>query len=93
MVISQQDLSILYIYLYLFAKDNMKYTDYQVNMISISMLLGKRIKELRESKNIKQVTLADMIDIEPTNLSKIEKGNINKILLFLKIGKFYDRRE
>ena len=62
MVISQQDLSILYIYLYLFAKDNMKYTDYQVNMISISMLLGKRIKELRESKNIKQVTLADMID-------------------------------
>ena len=90
MVISQQDLSILYIYLYLFAKDNMKYTDYQVNMISISMLLGKRIKELRESKNIKQVTLADMIDIEPTNLSKIEKGNINKILLFLKIGKFDD---
>ena len=59
-------------------------------MISISMLLGKRIKELRESKNIKQVTLADMIDIEPTNLSKIEKGNINKILLFLKIGKFDD---
>ncbi len=64
MVISQQDLSILYIYLYLFAKDNMKYTDYQVNMISISMLLGKRIK--------------------------VEKGNINKILLFLKIGKFDD---
>lgn len=59
-------------------------------MISISMLLGKRIKELRESKNIKQVTLADMIDIEPTNLSKIEKGvhlpkeeTINKILLAL----------
>lgn len=59
-------------------------------MISISLLLGKRIKELRKSKNIKQVTLADMIDIEPTNLSKIEKGvhlpkeeTINKILLAL----------
>ncbi len=59
-------------------------------MISISLLLGKRIKEIRESKNIKQVTLADMIDIEPTNLSKIEKGihlpkddTINKILIAL----------
>lgn len=59
-------------------------------MISISLLIGKRIKELRESKNIKQVTLANMIDIEPTNLSKIEKGihlpkeeTINKILTAL----------
>ncbi len=56
-------------------------------MQTLSMLLGKRIKEIRESKNIKQVELANMIDIEPTNLSKIEKGvhlpkdeTINKIL-------------
>jgi len=59
-------------------------------MKSISILLGKRIKEIRESKNIKQVSLANMIDIEPTNLSKIEKGihlpkeeTINKILIAL----------
>lgn len=59
-------------------------------MKSISVLLGKRIKEIRESKNIKQVNLANMIDIEPTNLSKIEKGihlpkeeTINKILVAL----------
>ncbi len=59
-------------------------------MKSISVLLGKRIKEIRESKNIKQVSLANMIDIEPTNLSKIEKGihlpkeeTINKILVAL----------
>ncbi|MBR1943028.1 helix-turn-helix transcriptional regulator [bacterium] len=56
-------------------------------MQTLSVLLGKRIKEIRESKNIKQVELANMIDIEPTNLSKIEKGvhlpkdeTINKIL-------------
>lgn len=56
-------------------------------MLSISVLLGQRIKEIREAKNIKQVQLANMIDIEPTNLSKIEKGihfpkdeTINKII-------------
>ena len=43
-------------------------------MQTLSVLLGQRIKEVRESKNIKQVELANMIDIEPTNLSKIEKG-------------------
>ena len=55
-------------------------------MQTLSVLLGQRIKEVRESKNIKQVELANMIDIEPTNLSKIEKGahlpkneTINKI--------------
>ena len=55
-------------------------------MQTLSVLLGKRIKEIRESKNLKQVELANMIDIEPTNLSKIEKGahlpkneTINKI--------------
>ena len=43
-------------------------------MISISELLGKRIKKIREAQRIKQVELANIIDIEPTNLSKIEKG-------------------
>jgi transcriptional regulator with XRE-family HTH domain len=59
-------------------------------MVAISVLLGKRIKEIRESKNIKQVELANMIDVDPTNLSKIEKGihfpkdeTINKILVAL----------
>jgi len=55
-------------------------------MQTLSTLLGQRIKEIRESKNIKQIELANMIEIEPTNLSKIEKGvhlpkdeTINKI--------------
>ena len=42
--------------------------------MSIGTLLGKRIKEIREAKHLKQVELANMIEIEPTNLSKIEKG-------------------
>lgn len=61
-------------------------------MVSISVLVGKRIKTIRESQHIKQVELANMIDIEPTNLSKIEKGihfpkdeTINKIVNALNI--------
>ena len=61
-------------------------------MASISELLGKRIKNIRETKNIKQVELANMIDIEPTNLSNIEKGvhfpkdeTLNKIIKALDI--------
>lgn len=61
-------------------------------MVTISELVGKRIKGIREAKHIKQVELANMIEIEPTNLSKIEKGihfpkdeTINKILKALDI--------
>ncbi|MDO5438009.1 MAG: helix-turn-helix transcriptional regulator, partial [bacterium] len=43
-------------------------------MAALSVLVGKRIKEIRESKNIKQNELAELIDIEATNLSKLEKG-------------------
>ena len=43
-------------------------------MTELSVLVGKRIRELREAKNIKQYKLAEMINFEPTNLSKIEKG-------------------
>lgn len=43
-------------------------------MATLSILVGKRIKEIRESKNIKQNKLAEMINVEPTNLSKLEKG-------------------
>jgi len=43
-------------------------------MSKLSVLVGKRIREIRELKNIKQNKLAELIDFEPTNLSKIEKG-------------------
>ena len=60
-------------------------------MDKLSVLVGKRIREIRESKNIKQNQLAEMIGIEPTNLSKLEKGvhlpkedTINKLTKSLK---------
>lgn len=37
-------------------------------------LLGKRIKELRKAKNIKQECLAEQLGIEPRQLSKLETG-------------------
>ena len=37
--------------------------------------LGKRIKELRKEKGLTQENLAELIGIEPPNISKLEKGN------------------
>lgn len=61
-------------------------------MSTLSIQVGKRIKELREARNLKQVELAELIDMEATNLSKLEKGihlpkdeNLNKIITALNI--------
>lgn len=37
--------------------------------------LGKRIQQLRKSKKMTQEALAEIIDIDPKNVSKIENGN------------------
>lgn len=42
--------------------------------LNLSKQVGRRIKELREAQGIKQVELAEFLEIEPTNLSKIENG-------------------
>ncbi len=42
---------------------------------SLSKKLGARIRELREAKKIKQVELAETLNMEPSNLSKLENGN------------------
>lgn len=59
---------------------------------SLSKQVGRRIKELREARNIKQFELAEYLDIEPTNLSKIENGvyfpredKLRNIASFLKV--------
>lgn len=39
--------------------------------------LGKRIRQLRESKGISQVVLSHLIEIERSNMSRIESGNTN----------------
>lgn len=44
-------------------------------MSDLRKLLGRRIQEIRKSKNIKQETLAENIGIAPRNLSNIETGN------------------
>ncbi len=38
------------------------------------ILLGKRIKELRIKKGIKQEQLAEMVELEPNSISNIETG-------------------
>lgn len=44
-------------------------------MTGLSKKLGQRIKEIREGQNMKQVKLAEIIEMEPSNLSKLENGN------------------
>ncbi|MBQ7126446.1 helix-turn-helix transcriptional regulator [bacterium] len=42
--------------------------------MNIKKTFGKKIKRLRKAKNLTQEQLAEMIDIAPKNLSKIEVG-------------------
>lgn len=43
-------------------------------MGEISKKLGLRIKELREKQGFTQLKLAEILDMEASNLSKIERG-------------------
>ncbi len=43
-------------------------------MGEISKKLGLRIKELRENRGFTQLKLAELLDMEASNLSKIERG-------------------
>ncbi len=43
-------------------------------MGTVAKKLGLRIKELRENRKLTQFMLAETINMEPTNLSKIERG-------------------
>lgn len=40
----------------------------------LSKKVGHRIKQIRESKNIKQYVLAEKLMMEPSNLTRIENG-------------------
>lgn len=58
----------------------------------LSSKLGQRIKELRLSKKIKQCDLADMLNMERSNLTRIESGkqrptdeNLEKIASILNV--------
>ncbi len=47
--------------------------------------VGKRIKELRESKNIAQQDLAAACNFEKSNMARLEAGNTNATIYTLKI--------
>ncbi|AZI38817.1 XRE family transcriptional regulator [Epilithonimonas vandammei] len=51
----------------------------------ILKLVGKRIKEVRESKGISQVELVGKMqgEIDPTNISRIESGRTNPTVFTL----------
>lgn len=46
--------------------------------------LGKKIKELREEKNLSQQELADMVDVAKSTIQRLEYGKYNPSLLILR---------
>lgn len=45
--------------------------------VEVYILIGARIRALRQSKGMTQQTLADECDMEKPNISRIENGNTN----------------
>lgn len=41
------------------------------------ILVGKRIRQLREERNLSQTELANLCEFERSNMNRIEMGNIN----------------
>jgi transcriptional regulator with XRE-family HTH domain len=53
--------------------------------------IGKRIRELRKSKNLTQEQVADLIAVSDNHVSKIETGNSSISLnVFINIAKSFD---
>ena len=51
----------------------------------------ERIKNLREDRDLKQETLAEMLGVRQTTYSKYELGKINvPVEMLIKIADFYD---
>jgi transcriptional regulator with XRE-family HTH domain len=48
-----------------------------LNKKEFQIALGNKIRQLREQKNISQTELANLCDIERTNMNRIEAGNTN----------------
>jgi transcriptional regulator with XRE-family HTH domain len=46
----------------------------EVKMTSLKQKFGKRVREIRKSKGITQEQIAELISIEPPNVSKMESG-------------------
>jgi len=48
-----------------------------VDKKSFQVVIGKRIRQLREERNISQVELAALCNFEKSNMSRLEAGNTN----------------
>jgi transcriptional regulator with XRE-family HTH domain len=55
------------------------------------LIVGKKIKEIREARGYSQIYLAEMMDVSRTTISKIENGKfsfsidyLSKLSIFLK---------
>ena len=48
-----------------------------VEKLDFQKALGKRIRQLREEKNLTQTELAHLCEFERSNMNRIENGNIN----------------
>lgn len=64
----------------------------QVNEEDFKKLFGQNLKKIRKQKNLSQEMLAEMVNIETYNISRIETGksfpqinNLIKIINFLEI--------
>ena len=49
--------------------------------LELSKILGNRIRKLREERSISQQALAEMCNIEKSNMARIEAGRTNPTLL------------
>ncbi|MFN8296362.1 MAG: helix-turn-helix transcriptional regulator [Chitinophagales bacterium] len=62
-----------------------------MNEEKLKIRLGKRIKELREQKELTQLDIASSCDFEKTSISRIEAGRTNPTVTTLfKISKALD---
>ncbi len=59
--------------------------------LTIQITVGKRIRKIREEKNISQQDLAAKCNFEKSNMSRIEAGRVNSTLSTLeKVSKALD---
>ena len=64
----------------------------KTDSIILLKLIGRRIKELREQKNLSQLQLANEVDLSKTHLGRIERAEsnvtvetLNRIAIFFKV--------
>lgn len=49
----------------------------KLNKKDFQISLGKRIRQLREEKNLSQTELGNLCEIDRSNMNRIEAGNTN----------------